>query len=453
MTIANELSSVTFTGNGATTVFPFTFLIPADTIRVSIVEDGIPAVLTEDQYTVSGLGNPAGGSVTYNPSGTPIPSTTRLVIERRVPYTQTLSIENQQRFYADVIMNALDRVVMQIQQLKALSDRTIRTEIGSPVLPLLTFEGGDSDNRAILFGPDSESLVLGPTASEIAGAQAVANDAENSAVAAAASADEAAASAASLNAANLLTKTGNLAGLADTNVAQTNLGITEAGRNFLDDANAAEQRATLGLLTAAQRNAAGAVAANTALPDNNAVIAYVAAQITAQTGFVLSVASNDASIEWTWTGTPAAVEINLDKILPATDGAILEMEFSTDGGATWKTGASDYQWFAGGVVFGSTNTSTDQNDADNAIRVAAGAGNAAGELGVSGNLTIHNPANGALTTVQGTTIGKGATGAHVFFGINGTYLSTDTVNGARIKFTSGNITSGTAGIRIVPEAS
>lgn len=115
MTISTTQSFVVLQGNGLTTEFPFNFNIPQDSIKVSITNVfGVETVLTDDGFSVTGFGQNNGGIVTIIPA--PV-ADTLITIERDIPYTQPVSIENQQRFFASVIMNALDRIVMQLQQI------------------------------------------------------------------------------------------------------------------------------------------------------------------------------------------------------------------------------------------------------------------------------------------------------------------------------------------------
>lgn len=133
MTISTTASVVTAQGNGATTSWPFSFLIPTGAIKVTLTlrSDGTTQVLSSSAYSVSGLDNPAGGTVTYPLSGSPLASTYNITIERVVPYTQTSNFTNQGDFNPEALDEALDTVVMQIQQLKTLIDNAIAFPLGA----------------------------------------------------------------------------------------------------------------------------------------------------------------------------------------------------------------------------------------------------------------------------------------------------------------------------------
>lgn len=129
MTIENEQSEVFYQGNGATTEFPFSFLIPEGALEVFILEGIMETPVSSSLYSVAGLDNPAGGTVTYPLSGALLPSSQSIIIRRRLPYTQPINIENQQRFFASVFTTALDRATMQVQQIKDITNRAVLTPV------------------------------------------------------------------------------------------------------------------------------------------------------------------------------------------------------------------------------------------------------------------------------------------------------------------------------------
>lgn len=105
-------------GNGVTTTFSYNFIIPsASTAIITYTTPaGVATTLAPNQYTITGIGNTAGGTVTYPLMGSPIASGATLTIERLVPYTQTTSIANQGPTFR-AIEGALDNLTYQTQQL------------------------------------------------------------------------------------------------------------------------------------------------------------------------------------------------------------------------------------------------------------------------------------------------------------------------------------------------
>ena len=140
MTLSTTASSVTYQGNGATTSFPFSFLVPSAADLVVSLTDTTqsPAVLTtlgSSQFTVSGFGNSNGGAVIYPVSGTPLPVGISVSLRRVVAYVQNTSIVNQGGFYPDVIEAALDMLTMQAQQLAEGLSRAVQVPVGSGIDP------------------------------------------------------------------------------------------------------------------------------------------------------------------------------------------------------------------------------------------------------------------------------------------------------------------------------
>lgn len=134
MTVETTTNRVVALGNGATTVFSYNFLIPdADDVVVIYTDTlGQPTTVASVNYTITGLGVPTGGTLTYPVSGSPIAAGTFLTIERILPLLQEDSIANQ-TFYPTVIEEALDYEMMCIQQLQDEIGRSIMGPVSDPL--------------------------------------------------------------------------------------------------------------------------------------------------------------------------------------------------------------------------------------------------------------------------------------------------------------------------------
>lgn len=136
MTVESATSEVSLVGNGVTTAFPFAFKIPTeDDIKVytEVIATGVESLVSSSDYTVTGIGDDAGGTVTYPLVGSPLASTHNLIIRRQLEYTQPISFPRYSAYHAETLEDLLDRIVMMIQQLAAL----IRdTEVGTNVYVL-----------------------------------------------------------------------------------------------------------------------------------------------------------------------------------------------------------------------------------------------------------------------------------------------------------------------------
>jgi len=130
MTNLIEAATVVAFGNGATTVWPFTFYVASAAdldVRTVLIATGVATPLTGGQYS-SVLNGEAGGSITYPLSGSPLASTHKIIITRIKSYKQELDLASGINLVA--LENQLDYLSMQIQQLQEMSNRAIRVPLG-----------------------------------------------------------------------------------------------------------------------------------------------------------------------------------------------------------------------------------------------------------------------------------------------------------------------------------
>lgn len=126
MTVQSTTSRADYNCNGVTTAFnvPFYFLDNSH-LMVLLTDTGTGAVTTlalGTNYTVSGAGNPAGGSITTT---TAYASTKRLSILRDVPLTQLTAYPTNGPFPAASHETALDKLTMLVQQHGETLDRAL----------------------------------------------------------------------------------------------------------------------------------------------------------------------------------------------------------------------------------------------------------------------------------------------------------------------------------------
>ena len=155
-------------------------------------------------------------------------------------------------------------------------------------------------------------------------------------------------------------------------------------------------------------------------------------------------AATSATIDFT-TGIDSTYDeyvLTVNDLKVATDGAELYLRISTDSGATFKAGASDYIWgqavvFGGGGVFAGSAGATH-------IEIGANMGNASDE-GFSGEIYIYNPSSAALhkrINVISSWIAADANIVGIY--ASATYITdNDAINALRVLADSGNLTSGT----------
>lgn len=142
MTISSSLRRAgPYDGNDSATAFPFSFKVFAKTDVLATLTNaaGIESTLVLDSdYTVSLSGDQdssPGGTVSYPISGAPLPAGYKLTLSGNLPYSQPTDIQNSGGFYPQVIEDALDRVVVQTQQLAEEVSRTVKVNISDPTPP------------------------------------------------------------------------------------------------------------------------------------------------------------------------------------------------------------------------------------------------------------------------------------------------------------------------------
>lgn len=127
MTVPSDSArSGPYSGNGVNKVFGFDFkILHASHLRViRRAANGAPNVLTMGvDYSITGVGNPAGGSVTLTVA--PAAGQT-ITLLRNVPFVQETDLENQGAYYAETVERAFDLVAMRDQQMREELDRAVK---------------------------------------------------------------------------------------------------------------------------------------------------------------------------------------------------------------------------------------------------------------------------------------------------------------------------------------
>lgn len=169
---------IQYTGDGVQTAFTYPFPIFA----TADLEVFIDTVLQSADYTVSGAGVSAGGSVTFT---TAPASGATLTLRRYLKVERTSDFQESGAFRAKVINDELDREVAMIQQVNADLDRTLHLQ---PFDPSTSLELPDKATRqdTLLAFDSNGSPVAGPAPGDISAASGYATAAATSASAAAA---------------------------------------------------------------------------------------------------------------------------------------------------------------------------------------------------------------------------------------------------------------------------
>jgi len=130
MTISSTTAKNTFAGNGSTTVFAYTFRILDEAeilVQIKVVSTGVitTQTLTTD-YTVSGVGDAAGGNVTMVTA----PATGEtLILVRNTALLQSIDYTENDAFPANTHETGLDRLTTIVQQIDEEVDRTAKVDV------------------------------------------------------------------------------------------------------------------------------------------------------------------------------------------------------------------------------------------------------------------------------------------------------------------------------------
>ena len=134
MPITSTTKKVTALGNDAATVFSFSPVVIPDADSLEVTETtaaGVETVIVRGtgatNYSVAVTTYPGTGSITYPASGgTPLATGESLTIKRLVPVTQTVDLNNQGGYFADVQEGALDKATMVDLQQQEEIDRSLK---------------------------------------------------------------------------------------------------------------------------------------------------------------------------------------------------------------------------------------------------------------------------------------------------------------------------------------
>ena len=127
MTVSSTTTKVSYSGDGSTTVFAYTFKIfDDDDITVILRNDttGAETVQTKTtHYSVSGVGNTNGGNITFSTAPT---SGQTVVLRRESAQTQTTDYVANDPFPAATHEDALDKLTFIVQEQQETLDRAIK---------------------------------------------------------------------------------------------------------------------------------------------------------------------------------------------------------------------------------------------------------------------------------------------------------------------------------------
>lgn len=151
MTVINQDTTTTYTGNGSVTSFAYTFkLVDADDLKVKVA-----GVLQDPGvYSVTGVGNAGGGNVVFNTA-----PTGEVLLYRDIAYDRTFDYAPSGDLLADDFDRDLDRIVMQIQQLNNYLKRAIKLPAGTTIDQVLAGSAADRAGKIISFDANGDLML------------------------------------------------------------------------------------------------------------------------------------------------------------------------------------------------------------------------------------------------------------------------------------------------------
>lgn len=131
MSISSSTTKNTYSGDGSTTVFPYTFEILAQgdmLVQTKVNSTGVITTNTiTTEYTISGAGVSTGGNVTFV---TAPASGTTVILLRNVSYLQPSHYSEYDPLPSVTLETNLDRLTMLCQQLSEIASRNVKVDAG-----------------------------------------------------------------------------------------------------------------------------------------------------------------------------------------------------------------------------------------------------------------------------------------------------------------------------------
>lgn len=476
MPIGATAPLVTYTGNGVSTVFAYTFKIFAAT-DLMVTVGGVTKALTTD-YSVSPIGE--SGNVTFVVAPA---NGAAIVISGNLPYSRVVDYAENGDLLAQTVDDDFDSTIAKIKQVKVIIDRAPLVPLGSALSGTLVLTPEASKflrwNTAasqienvdiVTFIPaglavsafmqtmlDDASATVARATIDAPGLGAAnaftgANTFNSALTMTGAAVNEArGADIASASTINLQTATGNaphITGTTTINAVTLNDGAqrTVIFDGILQLTNGASLLLPTGANIITQANdvavlrgeASGVVRCVSYTRKSGRALFNTVE--TVQSGTVVNAAQLDIL---NLTAAFKKYELVYDDLLPATDFVDFLLRTSINNGTTFESGASTYSGYIVEGVAGSALTTS--QGPGNAIQLNdAVRGNVAVSEAASGQLDIFAPMNGGVRTNfmnKDTRRNSAASSLFVFTTTYGQRTAAEANDAIRLFFSSGNIVS------------
>ena len=162
MTISTTTIKNSYSGNGSTTTFNYTFKITdQDDIDVIIrSSSGTETTKTiTTHYTVTGVGNSGGGTVVFTSGNIPASGET-VLLRRSTPLTQGVDLIENDPLPADTLEDALDKLTSINQELQEQADRSLKiSRTNTMTSTEFTTSATDRANKILSFDSSGELAI------------------------------------------------------------------------------------------------------------------------------------------------------------------------------------------------------------------------------------------------------------------------------------------------------
>ena len=164
MTVSTTTLKVSYSGNGSTAAFAYTFKVFAQSELKVIIRSSAGVETTKTlttHYTVSGVGSASGGNVTFTSGNIPASGET-VVILRDTPLTQATDYVENDPFPAASHMDALDKLTHITQEMQEELDRTLKVSktVTDLTTPEFSEDAAARADKLLAFDDDGDELTV-----------------------------------------------------------------------------------------------------------------------------------------------------------------------------------------------------------------------------------------------------------------------------------------------------
>lgn len=157
MSVQSQTPFNSYTANGATTVFPYSFLLlESGDLVVSV--DGVVKTLATD-YTISGLTNPEGGNVTFV---SPPANGAKVLLLRMLTIQRLSDYQENGDLYAATINNDLDRLWLALQQLQQNDIRALKLPVDTTTDQVIAQDAASRVGKLVSFDASGNMILSVP---------------------------------------------------------------------------------------------------------------------------------------------------------------------------------------------------------------------------------------------------------------------------------------------------